>query len=483
MFNNIFTYENISSFFEYFIFWYALTIMSFYFILAIFSILAISNHLKRGKSVNFEHILRSSLAPKIAVIAPAFNESATIVENIRSLLSLKYNNYDIIIVNDGSKDDCLEKMIAAYDLVESKVKAKSKLKHAPIRAIYKSTNKAFHNLVVIDKENGGKADSLNAGINYTNAKYVANIDVDCIIEDDALLRMIEPFLQSIDKKVIAAGGVVRIANNCEISNGRILNVRLPKTLLPLYQTLEYLRAFLLGRMAWSRLNGLLIISGAFGLFDKKILIEAGGYNPKTVGEDMELVVRMRKLMHQKKEKYSVTYVPDPLCWTEVPASAKVLDRQRNRWTRGTIETLRMHKDMFMNPKYGILGMLSYPFWLFYEWLAPIIEFLGLVYFLVLVCLGWVNWPHFLLLLGMVYSFAVLLSWFTILIEEITYREYKGYKSLFTLLGVAILEPLFFHPIGVWAAVKGNWDKFVRKKSAWGTQTRVGFNAPISKDKP
>lgn len=302
MFSDLAASNQVSYFFEYFIFWYALTIMSFYFILAIFSILAINNHLKRGKSVNFEHILRSPLAPKIAVIAPAFNESATIVENIRSLLSLKYNNYDIVIVNDGSKDDCLQKMIEAYDLEITQVTKISKLPHAPIRNIYKSTNKAFHNLIVIDKENGGKADSLNAGINYSKAKYVANIDVDCIIEDDALLRMIEPFLQEVDYKVIASGEVVRTANNCEVQNGKIIKVNLPNTWLPLFQTLEYLRAFLLGRMAWSRLNGLLIISGAFGLFDKKLLIEAGGYNKNTVGEDMELVVRMRKLMYNKKEK-------------------------------------------------------------------------------------------------------------------------------------------------------------------------------------
>lgn len=456
--------------------------MVFYVILGIFSIFAISKHLKRGKSVNFEYILRSPLAPKIAVIAPAFNESATIVENIRSLLSLKYNNYDIVIVNDGSKDDCLSKMISAYDLVPKKQSQNSKLPHAAIKTIYKSKNKAFHNLVVIDKENGGKADSLNAGINYTDADYVANIDVDCIIEEDALLRMIEPFLQVVNTKVIATGGVVRIANNCSVNNGKITKVRLPNEALPLFQTLEYLRAFLLGRMAWSKLNGLLIISGAFGLFDKKILIEAGGYNKNTVGEDMELVVRMRKLMHHKKVKYKVSYIPDPLCWTEVPNSIKVLSRQRNRWTRGTIETLFLHKNLMFNPKYGVLGLMSYPFWFLYEWLAPIIEFFGLIYFFILVIFGLVNWPHFLLLLALVYTFALLLSWFTILIEEITYREYKGMKNLFILLGLAILEPIFYHPIGVIASIRGNWNKFILRKNTWGAQTRQGFQKNESSNK-
>lgn len=476
MFSKIASNNDFIFFFDYFIFWYALTIMSAYVILGILSAMAVSDHVKRSKFVNFDHILRSSLAPKIAVIAPAFNESATIVENIRSLLSLRYNNFDIVIVNDGSKDDCLEKMIAAYDLTPTVLKKYSNLPHEEIRNVYRSNNDAFKNLIVIDKFNGGKADSLNAGINCTDADYVANIDVDCIIEEDALLQMIEPFLQSSETKVIATGGVVRIANDCVIKNGRIVQVNLPKTLLPLFQTLEYLRAFLLGRMAWSKLNGLLIISGAFGMFDKHILIEAGGYNKKTVGEDMELVVRMRRLMHVKKIKYRVHYIPNPLCWTEVPNSVGVFSRQRNRWTRGTIETLLMHRKLLFNPKYSTLGMLSYPFWLFYEWLAPLIEFLGLVYFTILVCLGWVNWPHFLLLLCMVYVFAALLSFFAILMEEVTYREYKGFKPLFKLIGVALLEPILFHPIGVIAAIRGNWDKFVLRKHSWGVQVRKGFQS-------
>lgn len=474
MFSEAPSHIGFTDFFDHFIFWYAITIMCAYVFLGIFSALAIADHLRKGKSVNFDHILRSPVAPKIAVIAPAFNESATIVENIRSLLSLRYNNFDIVIVNDGSKDDCLEKMIAAYDLYPTEQKTFSQLPHTVIRNVYKSRNEAFHNLLVVDKENGGKADSLNAGINCTDAEYVANIDVDCIIEEDALLRMIEPFLQEVDAKMIASGGVIRIANDCEIQNGQITEVRLPKTMLPTFQTLEYLRAFLLGRMAWSKLNGLLLISGAFGLFDKKILIAAGGYNKHTVGEDMELVVRMRRYMHDQGEKYKVHYIPNPLCWTEAPNSIKILSRQRNRWTRGTIETLLIHRKLMFNPKYGILGMLSYPFWLLFEWLAPIIEFLGLVYFVVLIILGWVNWPHFLLLLLLVYLFAVALSFFTILIEEITYREYKGFKALLKLLGTSILEPIFFHPIGVVAAIKGNWDKFVLKKNSWGTQVRKGF---------
>lgn len=459
---------------ETFIFWYGIVIMSSYVLLAFFSILAILTHLRDIKSINYEQILKSSIAPKVSVIAPAYNESASIVDNIRSLLSIRYNNFDIIIVNDGSTDDSLQKMIDTYSLVPSETIKYSNIAHQEVKNIYKSSNPAYHNLLVIDKENGGKADSLNAGINYSDATYIANIDVDCIIEEDALLRMVEPFLQEVDTKIIATGGTIRIANNCEVRHGRITKVRLADKWLPTFQTLEYIRAFLLGRMAWSKLNGLLIISGAFGLFDKKIVVDCGGYNHETVGEDMELVVRMRRYMTDKKQKYRVHYIPEPLCWTESPETIKVFSRQRNRWTRGNAETLLAHKKLFFNPKYGVLGVASYPFWLFFEWFAPIIEFTGIIYFLVLTYMGWVNWEYFLLLLLMVYTFAVALSWFSLLMEEITFRQYKGTKSLLKLLFAAMLEPLVYHPIGTWAAIRGNWDKFILRKSVWGKQVRTGF---------
>lgn len=467
-------YIEITEFLNYGIFFYTLSIMTAYVLLAVSSVSVIRYYLRKNKAVYFDDILRSPLAPKISILAPAYNEGASIVENTRSLLSLHYNNYEIIIINDGSKDDSMAKMIAAYDLYASSEKICSTLPHQPIKEIYRSKNPAFKKLIIIDKENGGKSDALNAGISASSSKLIACVDVDCIIEDDALLKMVKPFLEAIGYKMIATGGVVRIANDCDVQHGRILKVRLPKKILPLFQTLEYMRAFLLGRMAWSKLNGLLIISGAFGLFDREVVIEAGGYDTKTVGEDMELVVRMRKLMHDKKIKYKVEYVPDPLCWTEAPESIKILIKQRNRWTRGTIETLRAHRNIFFNRKYGILGMLSYPFWLIFEWLAPIIEFTGLLYFGLLAYLGWINWDHFWLLLILVYSFSVMYSWMAILMEETTFREYDKTRYLLTLLLVAALEPFFYHPITVWAAIQGNFDKFIRKKKTWGTQQRTGF---------
>ncbi|WP_278036018.1 glycosyltransferase family 2 protein [Flavobacterium nitratireducens] len=318
---------------DFIFFGFAIAAVASYIILAIISAFETVNYMKKNSFVNYTEILSSSISPSISIIAPAYNESLNIVENVRSLLSNHYVNYDVIIVNDGSKDDSLEKLIAAYDLVKVDYLINNQLQTKPLRqGVFKSTNPAFEKLIVVDKENGGKADALNFGLNISTNKYVACIDVDCLLLEDSLQKMIKPFLESTDEKVIAAGGVIRIANSCKIKDGKLLDINLPKSSIVKAQILEYLRAFLLGRMAWSKLNGLLVISGAFGLFDKKIALEVGGYDTKTVGEDMEIIVRMRRHMEEKKVKYRVAYIPDPLCWTEAPDSHKIFISQRNRWT-------------------------------------------------------------------------------------------------------------------------------------------------------
>jgi cellulose synthase/poly-beta-1,6-N-acetylglucosamine synthase-like glycosyltransferase len=235
------------------------------------------------------------------------------------------------------------------------------------------------------------------------------------------------------------------------------------------QVLEYMRAFLLGRMAWSKLNGLMLISGAFGLFKRDVALKAGGYNHNTVGEDMELVVRMRRYMYDNKVDHQVVYIPDPLCWTEAPSTYQVLGRQRNRWARGTIETLKIHRKMFFNKKYGLLGMVSYPFWYFYEWLSPFVEAIGLAFFFILALFGWVNWQFFLCLLAAVYTFAMLISSLALLSEEMSYFKYTNKRDIL----VAMVEPIWFHPRVVWWSLKGNFDLYKGKKS-WGEMTRQGF---------
>ncbi|HEY0771266.1 MAG TPA: glycosyltransferase [Sphingobacteriaceae bacterium] len=466
----------IEQFFNSAIFTYALIVMVSYVILAFLSVIEMKAYLRKNSYVDYRQILVSPNAPSVSILAPAYNEEATIVENVRSLLSLHYSNFEVIIINDGSKDKSLQTLIEYYELELVNFALNEQIKTKPLRGIYKSKNKAYSKLTVVDKENGGKADALNIGINVSSKDLILCIDVDCIVEQDAILRMVKPFMDE-GKRVIATGGVVRIANSCEVRDGRLIKVHMPENLVARFQVLEYIRAFLMGRMAWSRLNGLLLISGAMGIFDKDIVIKAGGYNHNTVGEDMELIVRMRRYMHENDMRYKVVYVPDPLCWTESPSDLNILSRQRNRWTRGTMETLWMHRELFFNPRYGILGLLSYPYWFFFEWLAPILEFLGLFIFITLALMGNINWEFSMILIGMVYFFGITLSTMGILLEEISYQQYTSGRDLSRLLLIALIEPVVYHPLTVYWAIRGNIDMITGKKS-WGTMTRAGFTPKV-----
>jgi cellulose synthase/poly-beta-1,6-N-acetylglucosamine synthase-like glycosyltransferase len=474
-------FEIIETLGQNFVFFLTVVIFTTYLTLMIFSAISLRKYLRKNSYVDYNSIITSPIAPSISVIAPAFNESVTIVDNIRTLLSLYYNNYEIVVVNDGSTDDTMAKIIKAYELEKVNYYFDYRLPCEKIRGVYKSKNRSFKKLMVIDKRNGGKADALNAGLNVTKNDLVVSIDADSIMEQDALLKLVKPFLEQKEKRVIGAGGVIRIANSCEISGGHIRRIHLPSQWLPRAQVMEYTRAFLMGRMAWSEMDGLLLISGALGMFDRDIVIEAGGYSTKTVGEDMELVVRIRRYMADRNLKYSVEYIPDPLCWTEVPSSLSVLARQRSRWTRGTLETLITHRKLFFNRKYGTLGLLGYPYWLFFEWLAPIVEFIGILVFIVFAIIGRLNVPFFFLLLGFVYLFAVTLSIWSVLFEELTFHKYERRSDVLKLILTAFLEPLFYHPIVMVMSIKGNIDKLF-KKNAWGKMDRKGFKKGKTKKK-
>lgn len=453
---------------------FAVLVMSSYLILAAISMKSIREYLCANNFVDYNVLLSSEYAPSLSLIAPAYNEGRTIKENIQSLLSLNYSNYEVIIVNDGSKDNSMEIMIKTYQLeIDPHFKFTQHVKTKEIKNVYKSKNPAFKKLIVVDKFNGGKSDALNVGINVSLNPYIVCIDVDCIIEKDALLKMAKPFLENTRGRVIATGGVIRIANSCIVSNGKLVEVNVPDPILPRIQVIEYLRAFLFGRMAWARLDGLLLISGAFGMFDKQIAIQAGGYDHNTVGEDMELVMRMRRYMIEKKQKYTVLFIPDPLCWTEAPDNFLTLKKQRSRWTRGTMESLWAHRVMCLNPKYKVLGMLSFPYWLVFEYLAPLVEFFGLIITLLFLMFGFISLKFCCLLLLFGYSFAILVSTMALLTEEFTFHQYPKLKDYFKLLWAALIEPFYFHPFVVYCALKGNLEKIKGVKS-WGEMTREGF---------
>ena len=462
--------------FHYLFLIYSGLIFTSYILLSAYSRVETINYFKKNSYVNYKDILSSELAPSISIIAPAYNESLNIVENIRSLLSTHYVNYEVIIVNDGSTDDSLDKLIKTYQLEKVDYLINDSIETKPLReGVFKSKNPAFKNLIIVDKENGGKADALNTGLNISRNDYVACIDVDCLLVEDCLQKMIKPFLEYTDSRVIASGGVIRIANSCKIENGKLMDVNFPDNLLVRMQVLEYLRSFLLGRMAWSKLNGLLVISGAFGVFDKEIIMKVGGYDTNTVGEDMEVVVRMRKYMEEKKAKYKVAYIPDPLCWTEAPDNYKVLISQRNRWARGTIETLKMHRKIGLNYKYKVLGLLSFPYWFLFERMAPIVELMGILFFIFLVIVRDLHEMYVLGFFLAAYLGTVVYSLLAVFTEEYTYHQYQKKGVGIKLVLTVLLEPFLLHPITLYAAIKGNYDYYFNKKKKWGVMTRKGLN--------
>lgn len=458
--------------FGHIVFYLTLILFGSYLGLGIFSAIALRKYLRKNSYINYNSLVLSPLSPRISIIAPAYNESKTIIDNVRTLLSLYYNNFEVIIVNDGSTDSTFDLMRDAYDLVRVNYYFDYRIPCERIKGVYRSKNPSYNRLTIIDKVNGGKADSLNAGINICHSDLFVSIDADSIIEPDAILKLVKPFLEEKEKKVIGAGGVIRIVNSCEIERGHIREIKIPSKLLPRLQVLEYTRAFLLGRMAWSQLDGLMLISGAMGIFDRETVIKAGGYNIKTVGEDMELVLRMRRYMAENEENYEVTYVPDPLCWTEVPSDLKSMRKQRTRWTRGLIESLRIHRKMFFNPRFGRLGMLGYPYWFFFEWMAPLIAFSGFIYTIYLIATDSLNWPFYLLLFLFVYTFAICISTWAVLFEEITFHKYKKKRDVLKLIAISLFEP-FFYPVHTYFAIVGNLEA-LRGKKGWGKAERSGF---------
>lgn len=436
----------------------------------------ILQYMHRLTFTDYRSTVQSEITPAVSILAPAYNEEATIADSVRSLLKLSYGEYEVIVINDGSKDGTLQRLIEVFDMQPSKRVYSEHVRAKPVRGLYRSRNVAYANLIVVDKENGGKADALNAGINAAGYDFVCCIDADSVLEDDALQKVMKPFLE--DETVIAAGGIVRIANGCEIVNGRVVRVSLSSKFLPIFQVVEYFRAFLSGRMGWQAVNGLLIISGAFGMFRRSALIEVGGYNPDTVGEDIELVMRLHRAHREKRKPYRIVFLPDPVCWTEAPESLTILSRQRNRWHRGLIDCFRMHGTMLFNEKYGILGTAAMPYFFFVELLGPVFEVIGYVSLVVLWAMGSLNIEMTALFFIVALVYGVMFSVGAVLLEEISFQRYPDPKHLAILLAFGVLENFGYRQLTVWWRMKAFFD-YARGKGGWGTMTRTGLSKPAA----
>ena len=410
----------------------------------------------------------SALDIPISIVVPAYNESVSIISSVKAMLQLEYPQFELVVVNDGSTDDTLERLIEAFGLQTFPEAYRARVPCKPVVSVYRST--LVPNLRVVDKVNGGsKADASNAGINACRFPLVCVVDADSIMQPDSLRRIVRPFLE--DATTVAVGGTVRISNGCVVRRGFLEKVALPTNFLALVQVVEYLRAFLFGRMSWSSMNGLLIISGAFGLFHKETLIEVGGYNPDAVGEDMELVLRLHRVMKEKRRPYRIAFVPDPVCWTDAPENLRDLRGQRIRWQHGLGQAFALNRSLITNPRGGAVTWIAIPFYVVFELFGPILEVAG--YFFILLCalMGWLAWPEAMIFFALAVGLGMLLSTSAIMLEEMSFHMYPRFGQLLALYGVAIIENLGYRQLTSFWRLRGLFRWLLGREHKWQTITR------------
>ena len=431
---------------------------------------SITAHLRARRYSGTNEALASPLTPPVSLLLPAYNEAAGIVDSVHSLLALRYPEHEVVVVNDGSTDSTVDALVSEFDMVPVSKAMRESLATEPVHTTYVSRREP--QLCLIDKSNGGKSDALNAGLNAARYPYVCAVDADAILEEDALLRVAKPIIDD-PGLVVAAGGIVRVANGCTVASGQVLDVRLPRSRVAVFQVIEYFRAFLVGRVGWSELGSLLIISGAFGLFKRSAVELAGGYSTDTVGEDAELVVRMHRVLRERGDDYRIEFVPDPVCWTEAPESLRTLSRQRRRWQRGLAETLWRHRGMFGRRRYGTVGMLALPYFLFFELIGPLFQVTSFLVMPVAFAFGLIDTSILIAFAVVAVMLGVLLSVAALALEEFSFRRHRQGREALRLVVYAVIENFGYRQLTDAWRLLGIWD-FARRREGWGDMKRKGF---------
>ncbi len=455
------------------LFWYYLASNLAYLTMLLVALKTSAAHQRRLESHRLKWIQDTPLAPPITLIVPAHNEESSIRIAVRNLLELDYPELQVIVVNDGSEDRTLDEMREEFRLRPVRAVYVSEMKSAPVRGLYRSS--VDPRLLVVDKEPGGsKADAVNAGLNAATSPYVCIVDADSVLERDALLRIMLPILAD-PKRVVAVGGIIRVLNGSEIAKGQLRRVRLPRKSIEVIQVIEYLRAFLIGREAWGQGNMLMIISGAFGVFRADLVRAVGGYRPNAIGEDFDLVARMHRHLREKKADYRIHFVPDPMCWTEVPSDLKSLGRQRARWQKGLIDVLWVTRGMLFRPRYGRIGFFALPYLWVFEFAAPVIEILGIVAIVLAAALGVLSRTFFLQFLLFGYAFATVISIGSVLQEEITYKRYNDWQDVVRLVSYCFFEHFPYRQMHMFWRLQGIWQ-YLRGDTAWAPVKRKGLQS-------
>lgn len=469
----------LSFFFQAGILSYFFAINSVYSLLNLMAFIEVRRQARRVFIDDYAYVLRSKLAPGVSILVPSYNEENIIVDNIHSLLTSKYPQIEVVVVNDGSTDGTLAALIDAFTLVKVSRVLRDTLKTQAVREVYKSPDDP--RLTVIDKENGGKADSLNVALNVAVHPYILTIDADVILAEDALLRIMKPILDD-PRHVVAGGGIVRIVNECVVKGGQVVAPRLPKQPLVLFQIVEYMRAFTAGRAGYSRLGSLVIVSGAFGIYSANVVRGIGGFYSQTVGEDLEILLRIhRYLRYMGRKDYRVFYSAFPICWTEAPATFRVLGRQRSRWHQGLSEALWRHRAMILNPRYGRIGLFAMPVYLLFEWWGPLMESAGYIFFLYLLIFWKIDFWYFLPFLTVAILWGMLLSMTSVAMQEVEFRWFSRWRSLLKLIAYATAENLGYRQLTVIWRIQGLLAWLLKRKG-WGKMPRRGFHERRDVDK-
>src|ERR1700724_1701666 len=430
-------------------------------------------HQRGIESFRLRWITESPLPPPINLLVPAYNEEKSIRVSIRNLLELNYPEIEVIVINDGSKDQTLHELQDEFKLRPTRMVYVQEIASAEIRGLYRSDSDP--RLLVIDKESAGsKADAVNAGLNAATSPYVCIVDSDSMLERDSLLRIMVPVLAD-PKLVVGVGGIIRILNGSEIQGGQLTRVRLPRKSIEVIQVIEYLRAFLIGREAWGQGNMLMIISGAFGVFRTDLVRAVGGYRPNAIGEDFDLVARLHRHLRDEKADYRIDFVPDPMCWTEVPSDLKSLGRQRARWQKGLLDVLLLTRAMLFRPRYGRIGFFALPYLWVFEFAAPVIEILGIITIILAAVLGVLSRTFFLQFLIFGYAFATVISIGSVLQEEITYKRYNDWQDVIRLVSYCFLEHFPYRQLHMFWRLRGLWE-YLRGDVEWKPLKRKGLES-------
>jgi cellulose synthase/poly-beta-1,6-N-acetylglucosamine synthase-like glycosyltransferase len=453
------------------LFWYYFACNLVYLAMLIVALKTSAAHQRRLESHRLGWLKDSPLVPPIAVIAPAHNEEKSIRVAVRNLMDLEYPELEIIVVNDGSEDRTLEEMKEEFELRKVRALYIPQVLSARVRGLYRSN--VDRRLLVIDKDAGGsKADAVNAGVNAALSPYLCVVDADSVLERDALLRIMLPVLED-PKRVVCVGGIVRVLNGSEFEGGRLRRVCLPKKSIEVIQVIEYLRAFLIGREAWAQANMLMIISGAFGVFRTDLVRKVGGYRSSAIGEDFDLVARLHRHLREKKADYQIRFVPDPVCWTEVPSDLRSLGRQRSRWQKGLFDVLWPNRDMLFRPRYGRIGWIALPYLWIFEFFAPVIELGGLLTMAAAAWLGVLSREFLVQFLLFGYAFATVISIGSVLQEELTYKRYNDWRDVARLISYCFLEHFPYRQMHMFWRLQGIWQ-YMRGDVVWRPMKRQGL---------